>query len=238
MDAAGNLQLGIILLQGLGDAAQGFQRLSPTELLDVVVHELGHLVAVVFLELLHALRAAARPVVAGAAGDGGVALGIGIVRLIPEEAVHLRLPGKLQAQALEVVPEGIGIEAGSVQHFAGVGADLTVMDVVLQEQGNLLAAKILADAPGVRDDPQAHFVRLLHDGVDVGEPEVHIELSDGKQNGVHAMVDHFPEVLLSVLDIIKTVITDGSMFDRHVYSSSLFSSFIIPAIFSEFSPGR
>lgn len=140
------------------------------------------------------------------------------MRLIPEEAVHLRLPGKLQAQALEVVPEGIGVEAGSVQHFAGVGADLTVMDVVLQEQGNLLAAKKLADAPGVRDDPQTHFVRLLHDGVDVGEPEVHIELGDGKQNGVHAMVEHFPEVGFRVLDIVQAVIADHSMLDSHSLS--------------------
>ena len=75
MDAAGDLQRGIVLLQCLGGVGQGLQRLSPAELLDVVVHEAGHFIAVVFLELLHALGAAAGPVVAGAAGDGGVGLG-------------------------------------------------------------------------------------------------------------------------------------------------------------------
>ena len=146
--------------------------------------------------------------------------------LVPEEAVPLGLPGQLQADAVEIVPEGLGIEACRIQLFAGVRGDLAVLRVILQEQGYLLAAEVLADAPGIRQNAQAHFMRLFHDGVDIGEPEVHIELGDGKQNGVHAMVDHgiaavlqhLLKIPLRVLDVIEAVVADASMFDCHIFS--------------------
>ena len=119
--------------------------------------------------------------------------------LVPEEAVHLGLPGDLDANSLEVVTEGIGVEAGSVQHLTGVGGNLTVVDVVLQEQTDLLAAEVLTDAPGVSDNTQAHLMCLLDDGIDVGEPEVHVELGDREDDGIATVCQHFFKILIRII---------------------------------------
>ena len=232
VDAAGDLEVGIDLLDLAGRVGERKERLAPAELLHIVVHVFGHFIAVVGLELGHALGAAAGPVVGHAAGDGGDALGEGVVRLVPEEAVHLGLARQLQAQAVEVVAEGVGVEAGEGQGLAGQRGDLAVMDVVLQEQGNLLAAEVLADAPQVGQHAKAQLVRLFDDVVDVGEPEVHVELGDGQNHGVHAVLDHLLEVLFGVLHVVEAVVADGSVLDRHVcippiyfwgYSETLYS---------------
>ena len=133
MDAAGNFQIGIILFQCFGYANEGLQSLSPAELFDVIVHELWHFIAVIDLELFHAFGAAASPVIASAAGDGCVALGVGIVRLVPEETIHLSFLSQFQTKTLEVVPERVGVEAGRRQNLACISADLAVVDIVLQE---------------------------------------------------------------------------------------------------------
>ena len=146
------------------------------------------------------------------------ALGQRVVGLVPEEAVHLGLPGQLQADAVEIVPEGLGIEACRIQLFAGVRGDLAVLRVILQEQRDLLAAEVLADAPGIRQNAQAHFMRLFHDGVDIGEPEVHIKFSDGEDHGIAAVLQHLLKIPLRVLDVIEAVVADASMFDCHIFS--------------------
>ena len=215
MDAAGYLQLGVILLERLGAVGKRLERLSPAELLDIVVHELGHFIAVVVLELLHALRAAAGPVVPRAAGDGSIGLGVCIVRLIPEEAVDLGLAGKLEAAGGEIVAEGIGVEAGEGQHLSGVRGDLTVVNIVLQEQRDLLTAEIFADAPCVREHAQTHFMRFLDYLVDIWEPEVNVELGDGENDGVAAVLDHLLKILLCMLDIVEAVVAYGCMLDGH-----------------------
>lgn len=54
---------------------------------------------------------------------------------------------------------------------------------------------------------------LLHDGIDIREPEIHIKLSDSQDDSIAAMLDHFLEVLLRVLYVVKAIIADSGMFD-------------------------
>jgi hypothetical protein len=215
VDTAGDLQVGVILLEGLGGIAEGIEGLPPAELLDVVVHKFGHFIAIVFFELLHALGATASPIVAGTAGDGGVGFGIGIVGLIPEETVHLGVFGELEADVLEIITEGIGVEAGGVQNLAGIGRNLAVMNIVLQKQADLLSAKIFADSPGICNDPQAEIVGGFNDVVNVGEPEIHIKFRDGKDYGIATVLLHLFEILNGVFYIVDSVVTDCCVFDRH-----------------------
>ena len=137
------------------------------------------------------------------------------MRLIPEEAVDFGLAGELQAAGGEIVAEGIGVEAGEGQHLAGVRGNLAVVNVVLQEQGDLLAAEIFSDAPCVREHAQTHFMRLLDYLVDIGEPEVHVELGDGENDGVAAVLDHLLKIFLRMLDIVEAVVAYGCMLDGH-----------------------
>ena len=89
------------------------------------------------------------------------------------------------------------------------------MDVVLQEQGNLLAAEVFADAPRVRKHAQTNFMCLLDYSVNIGKPEVHVELSDGEDDGVAAVLDHLLKILFGMLDIVEAVVAYGCMLDGH-----------------------
>jgi hypothetical protein len=88
-----------------------------------------------------------------------------------------------------------------------------MMDIVLKEEGYLLASKILTDTPGICDTAKTYLVRGLYYIINVGEPEVPIELGDCKDNGITAVLLHFNKILFSVLYIVKSVIAYGSMLD-------------------------
>ena len=64
-------------------------------------------------------RTAAGPFIRYAAGNRGVGFREGVVRFVPEESVRLGFPRQLEADALKIIAERLGVKAGKGQFLPG-----------------------------------------------------------------------------------------------------------------------
>ena len=138
------------------------------------------------------------------------------MRFIPEKTVDLCVLRDPHSKAHEIIPEGLRVEAGGVQHLPRQRGDLSVADVVLKKQTDLLSAEIFPDPPQIRQTPQSDVVRRFYDIVQVGEPEIHIEFRNRENHRVAAVLEHLQEIGTRVLLVIHAVIANGGMLDCHI----------------------
>jgi len=137
------------------------------------------------------------------------------MRLVPEKAVNFSIRCQLYAQALEIIPERVGIKASRVKNLACICRNLPVMNIILQKQAYLFAAEIFAYAPRVGNSAQSGFMSRFDYIVDIWEPKVHIKFSDCQNDRVTPVISHFLKIRFGVLDIIEAVIAHSRVLNRH-----------------------
>ena len=143
------------------------------------------------------------------------------MRFIPEESVCIALSGDGEAHVVEVISESLTVETGGGKSLAGQRADLTVVDIVLQEKAYLLSAEEFTDSPRVDKYAQALTVRLIDDFGNNASSEIKIKFSYCENDRGTAVIDHLFEVGSGLFCALETVVTDTCLGDCRFFILSL-----------------